>query len=90
MTFKQMIEEVENELEQRGKYCPDETFKQGGTWNYTDVLKAKLQAIKDCQKMVGKKVNEYLALNSKISGAHKKESQAVEFVLGEINKELMG
>lgn len=43
-------EKLLKEIEEREKYCPEEFYEQGGKWNYTDILKAKLQQHEETSK----------------------------------------
>lgn len=61
MIFAKEIKKLEDEIKERKKYCPEESFEQGGKWNYTDILKAKLETLKKASK----KVEEIIKSNEK-------------------------
>lgn len=52
--MKKQIEQLEKEIKKREKHIPGETFEQGGRWNYTDILKAKLQQLQEDQEFYEK------------------------------------
>ncbi len=54
------IEKLQKELEEREKHCPEETCEQGGTWNYTDILKAKLEGVQLGKKEIIEKIEKII------------------------------
>jgi len=50
--------ELEREIEDRIKHVPEEIYEQGGKWNYTDILNAKLEGYRKAKEEFNEKVEE--------------------------------
>lgn len=52
------LDKLRKEIEDREKHCPEEVYEQGGKWNYTDVLKAKLEGYLSCKKELDREIKK--------------------------------